>query len=95
MLFNHLCQWEGLSEEGCANHGFPVSDSFVLLSSPLPGEAGGGGREYGLLQSMREKGARKPGGPVEGEEGMGEGNRKQRKSANSLVRARGILLPGI
>ena len=95
MLFNHLFQWERLSEEGCANHGFPVSDSFVLLSSPLPREPGGGGREYGLLQSMKEKGKRKPGGPVEGEEGMGGGNRKESKCANSLVRAREILLPGI
>jgi len=44
-----------LSEEGCANYGFPVSDSFVLLASPLPREPGGGGREYGLLQSTEEK----------------------------------------
>lgn len=84
-----------LEQEGCANYSFPGRDSFVLLSSPFPGEPGGGGREYGLLQGMKEKGKRKPGGPAEGEEGAGGGNRKQSKCANSLVRVRGILWPGI
>lgn len=84
-----------MSEEGCANYGFLVSDSFVLLSSPFPREPGGGGREYGLLLSMKENGKRKPGGPAEGEERMGGRNRKQRKHTNSFVRARGILMPGI
>lgn len=84
-----------LEQEGCANYSFPGRDSFVLLSSPFPGEPGGGGREYGLLQGMKEKGKRKPGGPAEGEEGAGGGNRKQSKCANSLVRVRGILRPGI
>lgn len=95
LLFNPLFQWERLSKEGCANYGFPVSDSFVLLSSPFPREPGGGGREYGLLQSMKAEGKRKPGGPAEGGEGLEGGNRKQSKCANSLVRARGIFLPGI
>lgn len=72
-----------------------MSDSFVLLSSPFPREPGGGGREYGLLLSMKENGKRKPGGPAEGEERMGGRNRKQRKHTNSFVRARGILMPGI
>lgn len=73
MLLNYLFQWDPLSEEGCANYGFLVSDSFVLLSSPLPREPGGGGREYGLLQSMKEKGKRKPGGQLRGKMEWGEG----------------------
>lgn len=66
-----------LEQEGCANYSFPGSDSFVLISSPFPGEPSGGGREYGLLQSMKEKRRESLEAQLRGKKELGEGTKSK------------------